>query len=38
MDKSIKAALQGKQIDDVAKDMAAENGQESAVDMKRESI
>lgn len=38
MDKSIKAALQGKQIDDVAKDMAAENGQESTVDMKRESI
>jgi molecular chaperone HscA len=38
MDKSIKAALQGKQIDDVAKDMAAENAQESTVDMKRESI
>lgn len=38
MDKSIKAALQGKQIDDVAKDMAAENVQESTVDMKRESI
>lgn len=38
MDKSIKAALQGKQIDDVAKDMAAENGQESTVDMKRDSI